>query len=125
MGCSTSKAGENAAGTLAPVAPVAPVTAGEALKRNAQADNDSSYNADSAGRRLSLKSEGAMQALAECQQQLDAYSASVISIEASLDDEALGKTSEATEADASGTLLQAAQRQQNPACHRYAPASHN
>ena len=49
-----------------------------------------------------------MQALAECQQQLDAYSASVISIEASLDDEAAGKTSEATEADASGTLLRLA-----------------
>ena len=84
MGCNSSKAGGDPGAFDPPI----PDTAGQTLKQDITANDKSSSNAESAARRLSLKSEGAMQALAECQQQLDAYSASVSSIEASLDNEA-------------------------------------
>ena len=48
-----------------------------------------------------------MQALAECQQQLDVYSASVSSIEASLGDEAAAAASSSNEIDTSGHEAQA------------------
>ena len=103
MGCNSSKAGADPGAFDSPI----PAAAGPTLKQDVITNHESSPNVESAARRLSLKSEGAMQALAECQQQLDVYSASVSSIEASLGDEAAAAASSSNEIDTSGHEAQA------------------